>query len=196
MQEVYEQLIESLLVKGFGSVDGWFNEEEIIGLRKELIARYQNDDFRLAGIGNQHNLQKEESIRNDEILWLNKNSASIYEQHFFQRVSSFVDYLNRTCFTGIQSYEYHYAIYNEGSFYKRHVDQFSNDDRRKYSMVLYLNEDWEESHGGELMLYTADAEIKIQPVAGRVLFFNSELEHEVLEAKRRRLSVTGWMKTL
>jgi Rps23 Pro-64 3,4-dihydroxylase Tpa1-like proline 4-hydroxylase len=35
--------------------------------------------------------------------------------------------------------------YPKGTFYKRHLDTFQNDQRRKLSMVLYLNDkDWRE----------------------------------------------------
>lgn len=195
MQAVYEDLIEGLLEKGFGSVDQLFSGEEIAALRKVLLKRYDDERFRLAGIGSQGDFQKETSIRNDQIHWLNESTENPVEQVFFNRVKDFELYLNRTCFAGIRSHEFHYAVYEEGSFYKRHSDQFNNDDRRQYSMVLYLTESWNEGDGGELVLYT-DIETTIQPCPGRLIFFRSDIEHEVKISKAQRLSLTGWMKTL
>lgn len=195
MQAVYEDLIEGLLEKGFGSVDQLFSGEEIAALRKVLLKRYDDERFRLAGIGSQGDFQKKTSIRNDQIHWLNESTENPAEQVFFNRVKDFELYLNRTCFAGIRSHEFHYAVYEEGSFYKRHSDQFNNDDRRQYSMVLYLTESWNEGDGGELVLYT-DIETTIQPCPGRLIFFRSDIEHEVKISKAQRLSLTGWMKTL
>lgn len=196
MYQTYETLIQGLLDKGFGSVDNWFSEDELIGLRKSLLAQYDKDNFHVAGIGNKHHLQKEKTIRNDQVYWLNKASVNVSEVAFFQKINEFVDYLNRTCFAGIQEHEFHYAVYEEGSFYKRHVDRFKNDTRRQFSFVSYLTEDWQDGDGGELVIYNHDeSKIIVQPTPGRVVFFTSDLPHEVLVSKTQRLSLTGWMKT-
>ncbi|MFD1079741.1 2OG-Fe(II) oxygenase, partial [Longispora fulva] len=109
--------------------------------------------------------------------------------------------LNKTCFLGILHKEFHYALYPEGTFYKRHLDTFQNDDRRKLSLVCYLNEqDWQPEYGGELVIYTnedgKEVEKVIYPFPGRVVIFESQvLEHEVKPVKTERLSITGWLKT-
>lgn len=194
MNDVFEKLIQGVLENGFGSVDNWFSIDEISNLRKRLLQNYEAEKFRLAGVGNKYQLTKEEAIRNDEIMWLNPHSEVPIEQCFFERINEFVNYLNRTCFAGIQTYEFHYAVYDPGSFYKRHSDQFNTDDRRKFSFVYYLSEEWNEGDGGELMMYVSH-EAKIQPLPGRLLFFDSSIEHEVLVSNHQRLSITGWMKT-
>lgn len=195
MEQIYEQMIQSLLEKGFGSVAGWFSGDEVSQLRQALLNRYEDDAFRLAGIGNKFQEQTVKSIRNDQIHWLYKKDLVEDEKIFFEKLEGFVAYLNRTCFAGIQDYEFHYAVYEPGSFYQRHVDKFNNDDRRKFSMVFYLNEAWTEGDGGELMIY-GDHEEKIQPLPGKVVFFDSSLEHEVLVSNHQRMSLTGWMKTI
>src|SRR5690606_18682797 len=106
-------------------------------------------------------------------------------------------YLNRTCFTGIRSYEFHYAVYPKGSFYKRHLDQFSNDPGRKFTMIFYLNENWLPEDGGQLVIFLNGRELEVQPLAGRLVFFESSvIEHEVRPANRERMSVTGWLKNV
>ena len=113
-----------------------------------------------------------------------------------------VVYLNRTCFLGILQKEFHYAVYPKGTFYKRHLDTFQNDSRRKLSMVCYLNDkNWLASNGGELTLYlpdeTGEQALDIIPRPGRVVIFESQiLEHEVKPVlNSERLSITGWLKT-
>lgn len=194
MEQLYEELIQILLGKGFGSVDGWFSDDEISALRKVLLKRYNNDCFRQARIGDRFNETKELDIRSDEILWLSKDSDEPVEQLFFNKLDGFVEYLNRTCYAGVRSYEFHYAVYDEGSFYKRHKDQFNTDDRRKYSFVLYLTDNWQKGDGGELVIYNGE-QTTIEPIAGILVFFTSDLEHEVLVSNTKRLSLTGWLKT-
>jgi SM-20-related protein len=100
-----------------------------------------------------------------------------------------------TCFTGITDYEFHYSLYETGSFYKKHLDQFKNNSNRQFSMISYLNADWLEADGGQLLIHSEGGQQKIDPVQGRTVFFKSDdLEHEVLVTNKRRLSVTGWLK--
>ncbi|MNL15131.1 2OG-Fe(II) oxygenase superfamily protein [compost metagenome] len=108
----------------------------------------------------------------------------------------FVSYLNRTCYTGITGYEFHYTLYEKGSFYKKHVDQFRNNEVRQYSMIMYLNAGWKEKDGGQLCIHHPDHLQNIAPMAGKSVFFkSSDLPHEVLRTNKPRMSITGWLKT-
>jgi len=126
---------------------------------------------------------------------------SIHRVRNLSKLNSLIDYLNQTCFLGILQKEFHYALYSEGTFYKRHLDTFQNDDRRKLSLVCYLNdEDWKPENGSELVLYKEEngieVAINIYPLPGRMAIFESQmLEHEVKPVKNTRLSITGWLKT-
>ena len=196
MLDIYEKLIQGLLDKGFASVDNWLSSDELIGLRKSLLQHQKDNRFHSAGIGNKENLVTIKKIRNDAICWLDPSKANKFEQQFFKKIDDFTNYLNATCFAGIRSYEFQYAIYYKGSFYKKHVDVFKNDDKRQFSMVFYLTKEWKKGDGGELMLYVNDIEVEIQPIPGRMVFFKSDIPHEVLVSNFKRLSLTGWMKSL
>lgn len=196
MLDKYENLIQGVLENDFGSVDDFFTGGEIIRFRQTLVNQYKQDQFNTAGIGNQFNRVKNKEIRNDQIKWLNRSTTLESEQVFFQKIDAFTAYLNQTCFTGITETEFHYALYPHGSFYKRHADRFSNDDRRKFSFVLYLTDDWQTGDGGELQIYRKGLSHTIQPKAGTIVFFDSCLEHEVLVSKTNRMSLTGWFKTV
>lgn len=213
MEELYEQLqfkenplfekvIHDILTQKYSIVEDFFSLEEVAELRNSLIQKYEEDQFKKAAIGNRVNETVIKAIRGDFILWMDERSYDILEQRFFLKINDLANYLNKTCFMGILFKEFHYAIYPEGTFYKRHLDTFQNDDRRKLSMVCYLNEtDWiAEKDGGELVIYvpTEKGEVAkhITPIPGRVVIFESqELEHEVRPALRERLSITGWLKT-
>jgi len=150
-----------------------------------------------AGVGKNFTYQKNTKVRGDLISWLDENSRDPAERIFLDTVQQFCKYLNQTCFTGINGFEFHYALYKTGSFYKRHLDQFHLDRGRKFSMVTYLNEDWRPEYGGELVLYLEEGEVVIPPEAGKVVFFKAdEIEHEVRPALRERMSIAGWLLSL
>jgi len=154
---LYEQIIQDILEKKYSIVDNFFDANEVAVLRKQLIDKYEEDNFKKAAIGNKTSEVIEKSIRGDFILWINEAEAGEAEKTYFNKINSLVEYLNRTCFMGILTKEFHYAVYPKGTFYKRHLDTFQNDGRRKLSMVCYLNtEDWKPENGGELAIYTQE----------------------------------------
>ncbi|WP_339810056.1 2OG-Fe(II) oxygenase [Zunongwangia profunda] len=199
VNQQYEQIIGDLLEKQYSIVDDFFDPLEILKLRNSLLHKYEEDKFKKSAIGNRTNELIEKAIRGDFILWMNEAEAGETEKIFFHKINNLIEYLNRTCFMGILHKEFHYAVYPKGTFYKRHLDTFQNDSRRKLSIVSYLNdENWLKTNGGELVIYKEDrSEEVIYPLPGRVVIFESQiLEHEVKVVKNsERLSITGWLKT-
>ncbi len=198
---LYEKIIAGLLEDQYCIVEDFFDAEEVRLLRNTLLEKYEDDNFKKAAIGNKINETIEKAVRGDFILWINETDGVEAEKLFFNKINSLISYLNKTCFLGILQKEFHYAVYPEGTFYKRHLDTFQNDDRRKLSLVCYLNdEDWKPENGGELVIYKEENGVevarKIYPLPGRVVIFESQiLEHEVKPVKTIRLSITGWLKT-
>ena len=198
---LYEQIISDIANQQFSIIEDFFTAEEVQILRTSLLEKYEQDAFKKAAIGNRLNENIIKSVRGDVILWIDETKANIAESLFFDKINNLIKYLNRTCFMGILQKEFHYALYPSGTFYKRHIDTFQNDDRRKLSFVCYLNEeDWQIENGGELVLYLneqgKEVEKLIYPYSGRVVIFESQrIEHEVRTVKTQRLSITGWLKT-
>ncbi len=199
---VYENLITEILENSYSIIDDFFDASEIEELRDSLKDIYEADCFKKAAIGDKFNEEVDKTIRGDFILWINEAEGRAVERRFFNKINNLVDYLNRTCFLGILQKEFHYAVYPTGTFYKRHLDTFQNDDRRKLSMVCYLNDDsWVATNGGELTLYlpseNGETGLDIIPKPGRMVIFESQvLEHEVKPVlASERLSITGWLKT-
>lgn len=163
-----------------------------------------NDDFKRAGIGRKTDFQLQETIRSDQIYWLGK--ADQTEEDVTSQFLAWMEQLrigiNRRLFLGLFDYESHFAWYAAGAFYKKHVDAFSGHQQgqsnRVLSTVLYLNEEWSESEGGELVLYANNSDQvlqKISPKFGRLIIFLSEkFPHEVLPATRERKSIAGWFR--
>ena len=194
---LYEKIISDISTQKYSIIDNFFTNEEVLALRESLLNKYEEDAFKKSAIGNKVNEVVKKAIRGDIILWIDERFINAAEHLFFNKINDLKDYLNRTCFLGINQKEFHYAIYPKDTFYKRHLDTFQNDDRRKLSFVCYLNsEDWIPENGGELVLYLDGEDKIIYPFPGKVVIFESqELEHEVKPVNTPRLSITGWLKT-
>jgi len=199
---LYEQIISDIANQQFSIIEDFFSVDEVSTLRDSLFEKYEQDSFKKAAIGNRVNESIIKSVRGDDIFWLDELKSDIPEKLFFEKINDLIRYLNRTCFMGILQKEFHYAFYPKGTFYKRHIDTFQNDSRRKLSVVCYLNdESWQAENGGELVLYLKqdhqETEKIIYPFPGRVVIFESQIiEHEVKPVlQNQRLSITGWLKT-
>ncbi|MES2763505.1 MAG: 2OG-Fe(II) oxygenase [Bacteroidota bacterium] len=195
MEKDFETLITGFINDNIG-ISNHFLSNELSGhLRQNLLSLVQKELLFAAGTGNNDAVLHDTATRSDSIYWLDREHNNEYENEFFDQIDDFIKYLNRSCFAGITDYEFHYSLYETGSFYKKHLDQFKNNPSRKYSMISYLNEDWQESDGGQLMVYQNYNDQKITPTQGKTVFFKSnELQHEVLVTNARRMSVTGWLK--
>ena len=195
LEVLFESIISQIIEGGYGVLDHFLSEEEIEALNKSLETHYKAQEFKQAGISKDQSIVK--AIRGDEILWLEKETANSIEAIFLQRLEQFMEYLNQTCYLGLRSYEIHYASYPIGAFYKIHLDKFRNDSGRILSFICYLNQDWKEDNGGELVLHLPDRKEVILPIGGRLAVFESDkIEHEVLPATRERRSLTGWLRNI
>ena len=193
----FDLLIDSYLDNKIG-IDPHFMSKSLSNGLQQTILQLQKDELMtVAGIGNEAVKDQHQKMRGDKIYWMDKSHNNQYEQEFLQLAEDFIDRLNSTCYTGINGYEFHYAVYEEGSFYKRHRDQFQNDSNRKFSLINYLNNNWLEEDGGQLLVYQNEETQTIEPHAQTAVFFKSdEMEHEVSKANRSRMSITGWLKRM
>ena len=195
MHTIFNTLINSFIDNNVGIAQNFLPSALALHLKENLAALYANKEFQTAGTGNSVLSVQNKLVRSDMIYWLDKKHNDEYENDFFKLMDLFVSHLNSTCYTGITGYEFHYALYETGSFYTKHLDQFRNNDSRKYSMILYLNPDWKKPDGGELRIFHHNSQQDIAPLNGTSVFFkSSELEHEVLLTNKPRMSITGWLK--
>lgn len=197
MEDIFESLINDQLHNEFGSTENFLDATLVTDLKANLLRKFEEDKMYPAGVGKNFTYEKNTRVRGDLIYWLDRKNNNSVENRFLEIIEDFIAYLNRTCYAGINDYEFHYALYEKGSFYKKHRDQFKSDYGRKFSLVCYLNENWTPNEGGEIVLYTNTNEYKLLPTAGRAVFFKSdEVDHEVLTANRDRLSIAGWLKSV
>jgi len=190
-----EALINSYLSENVGLSNFFLSKELANQLRNHLMELHHQNQFKLAGVGNNKKLVQRIDLRNDVIYWLDKGHNHPVENRFIAEIDRWVKFLNSTCYAGITGYEFHYAYYATGSFYKRHLDQFVDNQSRAFSMIIYLNPDWVIGDGGELCIYQNDLPQLVTPEFRKCIFFKSnQLEHEVILSQKPRLSITGWLK--
>jgi SM-20-related protein len=196
MQTIFETLIDSYIENKVGISENFIGTQLSNDLQSEMKQNFDAHLFHKAGIGNKENEQHQSAIRSDKIFWLDRCHNNKTENLFLDRMDGFINYLNQECYTGITHCEFHYAIYEKGTYYAKHLDQFQQNSDRAFSMIHYLNNDWQQNDGGELCIHHASHQQLITPTNGKSVFFkSSELPHEVLVTNEPRLSITGWLKT-
>ena len=174
----------------YKKINDFFSKDEISSLIDSFNRK--KDNIKKASIGNNNLKTINTDIRSDKIVWLDNNENTL--AFFFGFINELTIQLNRKCFLGLNSNEFHFAVYNKGDFYKKHKDAFNNSSERKITIITYLNENWGDEDGGELVIYLDNKTLKIEPKAGTIVIFESFIEHEVLICNKDRVSLTGWLK--
>lgn len=195
MEKNFEALIASYIENKVGISEHFLTDELANNLKQNLYSLNEKNLLKEAGTGNSEAIAYDSAVRSDSIYWLDKKHNNAFENEFFKHIEDFIRYLNQSCYTGITGYEFHYSLYEKGDFYLKHLDQFQNNSRRKFSMISYLNSNWQTADGGELLIHQENNNQKISPTQGKTVFFKSdELLHEVLLTQNTRMSITGWLK--
>lgn len=137
-------------------------------------------------------------VRSDSIHWLEKDDPRLPVQAWLKEVEDLRLILNEAFFLSVNEYNGHFACYEVGASYEKHRDRFRGKATRVLSVILFLNEDWDQDDDGELLVYDLiDPSIltaTIKPEQGTIVIFESEtILHEVRRTKRRRLSLSGWL---
>lgn len=191
-----DTIADDIGARGWCAAERFVPEPLAAALRSELRAEWEAGAFHPAGTGRGTAPAVRPDVRGDQIRWLEPASASAAQQACLARFEALRLELNRGLQLGLFDFECHFALYPAGAHYARHLDQFKGDARRALSCVLYLNERWQPQDGGELRLYLDHGRsVEIAPRGGTLVAFLSErFEHEVLPARRERLSLTGWFR--
>ena len=157
-------------------------------------------DFQTAGTGTGTRHALRPQVRGDVTLWLEPPGRNQPQRQALERFETLRLMLNCELQLGLLDFECHFALYRPGAGYRRPLDRLAGDvgftghGVRALSCVLYLNEHWTALDGGQLRLYPSDAAtLDVVPEGGTlVVFFSDRFEHEVLPARRARLSLAGW----
>lgn len=187
-----EQLLDSIAEKGWYVWDDFLTLEQV-----KLLKNCASDDWQRARIGRNEDTQRASEIRRDKIQWLDSEMGQPV-QDYLERMEFIRREVNQALFLGLFEYEAHFAQYEVGDFYKKHLDAFRGNESRKLTTVFYMNEDWRDANGGELKVYDLNDQLiqTIAPIAGRlVVFLSEQFPHEVLPAHAKRYSIAGWFRT-
>jgi len=194
LQNQFNTLADGLAEYGYAVIDHFLSDEEVQRILQLDDFKNALLHFKKAGIGKNTDKQINESIRGDYIQWIDKETAPPEIKGYLNRLGEMISHINQALYLSLKEAEVHMTVYPAGTFYKRHLDQFKKDDHRKLSVICYLNEAWQDNHGGQLRMHLPEGEKDVLPLAGRLVCFRSDqIEHEVVPATRERMSLTGWI---
>jgi len=168
--------------------------------------------FKRAGVGRGQAHTLDDSIRTDCIRWLLPDSPA--EFGYLAWMEQLRLGLNRRLLLGLFDYEAHFAVYEAGACYHKHLDAFQGGVNRILSTVFYLNTHWLPGDGGELLIHAPDARLgnvfllpdnsaimpkkmleTVTPDFGTMAIFLSAIfPHEVAVTHRKRCSIAGWFR--
>ncbi len=195
-----EDLMNAMDRYGWASMPGCVSFADSHRLKDECEIAWEKGHFRRAGVGRGQGLVIREEIRRDQVMWLDPGGLSVEQLMYLATLETLRLAMNRRFFLGLFEFEGHFAIYPEGAFYKAHLDRHSGTSDRIVTVILYLNPDWQPGDGGELKLWTTTGDrdgafTLIEPRMGTlVCFMAGDFWHEVLPAKKTRMSITGWFR--
>ena len=195
LEHDFTAIVDAIAGPGIGVFPDFINADMVAALRHDL-ATLPPWELTPAAIGRERRQQTNEHIRTDKTRWLEGDTP--IQRGYQAQMAELQRQLNRQLFMGLKDYECHYALYQIGDFYKKHLDAFRGRGNRRLTTVLYLNDDWQATDGGELLIYPAhgkESMHRVLPQAGTLVCFLSEdFPHEVLPATRDRLSIAGWFR--
>jgi len=198
-ESVLSEIIETLVRQGYAVIPSFLTAVECIALAEECRELRAQGEFHRAGVDRGERLDVRPEIRSDEIRWLERGDCGLRQREYLELMDAYLQHLNRELFLALVEFECFCAIYPPGSFYQRHLDQFRGVQQRTVTAILYLNENWQQSDGGQLRIFLNEQTgetLEVLPEAGTfVTFLSADYWHEVLPAERDRLSITGWFKT-
>ncbi|HAU8250080.1 TPA: SM-20 protein [Vibrio vulnificus] len=186
-----EKLIDALITHGYYIWDDFLDSQSVADLREAIP-----ENWKQARIGRNDDLLKATKIRSDKIQWLQSHQGEAVS-HYLALMDHIRLQVNRHLYLGLFEYEAHFAKYEPGDFYQKHLDSFQGQENRKLTTVFYMNEHWQLGDGGELHLYDLQDNLLeiIAPKSGRLVVFLSELfPHEVLISHINRYSIAGWFR--
>ncbi|MGI2169356.1 2OG-Fe(II) oxygenase [Shewanella sp. MF05960] len=193
-EAMLDVIADALVDKGYILLSDIIPDYVSLALLEKMQAE-QDINFKDAAIGRGIEQQINTEIRSDKISWLDNQDHT--DREYLSIMDQLKEGLNRRLFMGLFDFESHYAVYEPGAFYKKHVDALHGSQNRILSTVFFLNPEWQESDGGELVIYDElDQQLDVvNPQIGTlVLFLSERFPHEVRPTFKTRKSIAGWFR--
>ncbi len=191
-KNIYSKIADALVADGYIVLE---NVLELEVAPKLLEVAKNIKEYKNAEISSACATHLDTNARRDKICWLDGKESA--EAELLDFCGGLREYLNRELFLGLSYYESHFAVYEVGDFYEKHLDAFKNFKNRIVTTVYYLNESWNEADGGELIVYDEQNNFlkKVLPEGNTLVVFLSEkFPHEVLSSRKKRYSIAGWFR--
>jgi SM-20-related protein len=189
---MWNALITDLVERGFSVQKDLFDSTLLSSLQAKIAQAYSSGQLRQAAVASGTVTE----TRGDQIRWLEKEDTDF--SAYLSVLEELKTCVNRDLFLGIRDIESHITVYPPSKKYEKHVDNFRGKNPRRLSCILYLNRNWSDENGGELVLYDQANRVlqTIQPELGTFVIFKSEdFPHEVRTCYRDRMSVTSWFRS-
>jgi SM-20-related protein len=191
-EELYSQITDALVSHGYIVISDALAPD----LTHKLLELAQDEtNYKKAGISSAKEFHIDSSKRSDKTRWLYEDDDT--QSRFLAFTQCLQEYLNRSLYLGLSYYEAHFAIYDKGDFYEKHLDAFVGSKNRVVTSVFYLNEEWTQDDGGELYIYDENNQLltTLLPQANSlVVFLSDKFPHEVKSAHKKRYSIAGWFR--
>ena len=188
-----EKIADALALKGYIIINEGLNETLVQALYKQVSS---HTNLSSAKVGRGAQRQKLENVRSDKTHWLEDFEPT--EKAYLEWMESLRKAMNQTLYMGLAEYEAHFAHYEKGAFYQKHVDVLRGSNKRLLTTVFYLTPQWKEGDGGELLIYDEEGTTVLEKVPPRmgtmVIFLSDKFPHEVLASQTDRYSIAGWFK--
>lgn len=186
-------LADQLAQNEFIVVDDFLDEATYAVIHNYFLKKLGQEAFHKAAVGNINPMIVTEK-RGDFSCWLDREEDAELVC-FFEVLDELIFFLKRNFFLSINDEEFHFAHYPPGAHYEKHLDSFKEASGRLISVVIYLNEGWEQGDGGELEVFHKDGtSTVVEPIKRRAVIFKSDsVEHQVLATGVNRYSLTGWL---
>ncbi|MGZ3791579.1 MAG: 2OG-Fe(II) oxygenase [Bdellovibrio sp.] len=194
-----EKLFDDLALHNWASCDDIFHKSFSLALADECQTLHEQGAFNKAFIGYGQTKTVHSEIRGDYTYWLEESTSSALQRTLLVQLQTVMQNLNKNFYLNLKRFETHFAVYPAGSGYDKHVDNHRGSGARKITFLLYLNENWQKGHGGELSIFQPDQEnvlmTQIEPKLGTFVLFRSDLfPHQVEKSLHKRMSITGWLR--
>ena len=198
---------------GFQVIPDFFASSEVKALKEDVSILHSEGRFAVAGVGEANTNRVAEDVRRCEQCFLFprvKHGSGGHQpgrKLLYDTLSTLQANIQEETGQALDGLltEGLYAQYPSGGYYRRHVDSVPGTPQeiRKFSYLLYCNEAWQPSDGGCLRIHTdgggetapagaPSSFVDIEPRAGTLVVFRSDVPHEVLDTSAPRLAVAGW----
>lgn len=189
---LFSQIIDALVEDGYIVITNAL--DPTLSSKLEHFAHNQNS-YTKAKISRSATQHLDSTKRSDKTLWMDEDDS--IQSEYLTFAKQLQEHLNRELYLGVKYYESHFAVYEKNDFYEKHVDAFKNSKNRVVTTVYYLNNDWSQEDGGELLIYNENNELitKVSPQSNTlVVFLSDKFPHEVLPSNKKRFSIAGWFR--